>query len=139
MDFYPVQRIDFDTTDVPQAVADCLKEAIDCHANGKEVAAAIMVRKTLEQLCSDRGATGDNLKAKVRDLGSKIVIPQALIDGMDTLRLLGNEAAHIEANVFSQIGTQELEVAIRFTKELLKNAYQYGSLLKELEALKNAT
>ena len=47
MDFYPVQRIDFYTTDVPQAVADCLKEAIDCNSNGNEVAAAIMVRKTL--------------------------------------------------------------------------------------------
>lgn len=137
-EFYPVQRIDFDPTDIPEAVTKCLKEAIDCHANGNDIAAAIMVRKSLETMCEEQGATGPNLKERIKDLGSKIVMPKQLVDGMDTLRLLGNDAAHVEARLFLEIGTKELEVAIKFTKELLKNVYQYGSLLKELEDLKTS-
>jgi hypothetical protein len=135
---FPSQRIDFDASDVPASVAECLAEAIDCHANNNNVAAAIMVRKTLEEMCEDQGAKGGNLKAKIKDLSTKIVVPQQLVNGMDALRLLGNDAAHIEAQVFSEVGPKELSVAIKFTKELLKNVYQYGSLLKELEDLKAA-
>jgi len=97
-----------------------------------------MVRRTLEELCEEKGATGKNLKERIADLGSKIVIPQDLIDGMDDLRLLGNDAAHIEAQVFKQIGARELEVAIRFTKEILKATYQYTTLLNELRALRQS-
>lgn len=133
---YPAQRIDFDTTDIPDGVAKCLTEAIDCHANGDDVAAAIMVRKTLEEMCAEKGGVGRDLKDRIKNLGSKIVIPQELLSGMDSLRLLGNDAAHIEARTFADVGTKELEVAIKFTKELMKSVYQYGSLLRELEDLK---
>lgn len=55
---YPAERIDFDSTNVPTAVVEALEEAITCHANQCFIAAAIMVRKSLEELCRDRGATG---------------------------------------------------------------------------------
>jgi hypothetical protein len=61
---YPAERIDFDATNVPSAVVKALEEAITCHANQCFVAAAIMVRKTLEELCRDRGAKGSNLKGE---------------------------------------------------------------------------
>ena len=55
---------------------------------------------------------------------------------MHELRLLGNDAAHIEANTFEQIGKEELEISIDFTKEILKAVYQYESLLERLRSLK---
>ena len=135
---YPAERIDFDATSIPAAVVAALQEAITCHAEGCFVAAAIMVRKTLEELCRDRGATGANLKDRLKALGAKVVTPQELLDGMDDLRLLGNDAAHIESETYRQVGREELEVAIMFAKEVLKAVYQYSTLLGRLRALKKA-
>jgi hypothetical protein len=55
---YPAERIDFDAVNIPTPVIGALEEAITCHANKCFIASAIMVRKTLEELCRDRGATG---------------------------------------------------------------------------------
>jgi Domain of unknown function (DUF4145) len=133
---FPAERIDFDTTNVPAAVSAAMEEAITCHANDCLIAAAIMVRKCLEELCNDRAATGKNLKERIRDLGKKIVLPQELLEGLDDLRLLGNDAAHIESQEFNQIGQEEVEIGIEFTKEVLKATYQYSALLSKLRSLK---
>jgi hypothetical protein len=100
---YPAERIDFDTTNIPAAVVKALEEAITCHANQCFVAAAIMVRKTLEELCREREARGSNLKERIRQLGSKVVLPKELLDGLDDLRLLGNDAAHIESQEYDKV------------------------------------
>jgi hypothetical protein len=132
---YPPEVIDFDSTKVPTKIVGALEEAITCHANECYIAAAIMVRKTLEELCADRNAEGPNLKERIRALGSKVVLPQELLDGLDDLRLLGNDAAHFESNVYDQIGREEVEVGIEFTKEVLKGVYQMSDLLARLRGL----
>jgi hypothetical protein len=133
---YPAERIDFDATGVPALVLEPLQEAITCHAARCFTAAAIMIRKTLEELCRERGASGGNLKQRISNLGTKVVLPQELLDGLDDLRLLGNDAAHIESQQFNQVGQEEVEVGIEFTKEVLKAAYQYATLLSRLRGLK---
>jgi Domain of unknown function (DUF4145) len=136
---YPAELIDFDATNIPTEVKEALEEAIQCHAQECYTAAAIMVRKTLEELCRERKATGKDLKARIADLGSKVVLPQELLDGLDDLRLLGNDAAHIESRVFNDIGKDEVEVGVEFAKEVLKAVYQYSDLLARLRALKTTT
>jgi hypothetical protein len=133
---YPPERIDFDPTNLPTDVLRTLEEAITCHANECYTVAAIMVRKSMEELCRDRNAQGANLKDRIKDLGTKIVIPKELFDGLDDNRLLGNDAAHIESQVFEQVGQGEVEIGIEFTKEDLKAVYQYTALLARLQALK---
>lgn len=133
---YPALRIDFDKTNVPPRIVSALEESITCHANECFVAAAIMVRKTLEELCRDRGAQGKDLKERIQDLGTKIVLPKELLDGLDDLRLLGNDAAHIESREYDQIGKEEVEIGIEFAKEVLKATYQYSALLNRLRGLK---
>lgn len=135
---YPPVRIDFNPDNIPKTVLSTFEESLNCHANGCFVSSAIMVRRTLEEICADRGATGNNLKARVENLGSKIVLPQELLEAMDELRLLGNDAAHLEAKDYEDISDTELNVAIEFTKEILKSLYQYSSLLSKLRALKKA-
>jgi hypothetical protein len=130
---YPPERIDFDATNIPASVLKALEEAITCHAGNCFIAAAIMVRKTLEELCAERGAKGDNLKARIKALGSKAVLPGELLEGLDDLRLLGNDAAHIESKEFDSIGKEEVEVGIEFAKEVLKAVYQYSALLNSCE------
>jgi len=136
---YPALRIDFDKAHVPPAVVSALEESITCHANECFIAAAIMVRKTLDELCRDRGAHGNNLKEQIRDLGTKIVLPKELLDGLDDLRLLGNDAAHIDSREYDQVGKDEVEVGIEFTKEVLKATYQYSALLTKLRGLKKTS
>lgn len=133
---YPSIRLDFDPEDIPLNVLKTFEEAISCHAQGCFVAAAIMVRRTLEEVCAERQATGKDLKARINDLRSKIVIPGELLDAMDELRILGNDAAHIEAKDYDAISDTEVTVAIQFTKEILKSLYQYSSLLGKLRSLK---
>ncbi len=135
---YPAETIDFDASGIPPSIVSSLQEAITCHSNQCFVAAAIMVRKTLEELCRGRGAGGNNLKERIRDLGTKVVLPKELLDGIDDIRLLGNDAAHVESEEYNQVGQQELDVAIEFTKEVLKAIFQYASLLGKLRALKKA-
>jgi hypothetical protein len=134
---YPPERIDFDPSNIPENIVSALEEAITCHANQCFVAAAIMVRKTLEELCSTENAQGQNLLLRIRALADQVVLPQELFEGLDDLRLLGNDAAHIESRAYHNIGQEEVEVALEFTKEVLKAIYQYKDLLGRLRALQS--
>jgi hypothetical protein len=133
---FPALRIDFDKTNIPLPIISAFEESISCHADECFVAAAIMVRKTLEELCRERGAEGKDLKERIRQLGTKVVLPKELLDGLDDLRLLGNDAAHIESREYDRVGKEEVEIGIEFTKEVLKATYQYSALLNRLRALK---
>ncbi len=95
-----------------------------------------MVRRTLEELCRDRGAGGSNLKERRRNLESKVVLPQELLAALDDLRLLGNDAAHVDSQEYNAIGQAEVEAGIAVAKEVLKAVYQYAALVKQLKALK---
>ncbi len=133
---YPAQRIDFDSSKIPQKVVEAIEEAIICHSTECYIAAAIMVRKTLEELCRDRGAKGDNLKARINNLKSKVILPQELLDGLHDLRLLGNDAAHIESLEYEKVTQEEVEIGIEVAKEILKAVYQYTNLIDKLKSLK---
>jgi hypothetical protein len=133
---YPPERIDFNPKNIPAPIAKTLTEALACRAEGLHVAAAIMIRRTLEELCEDKQASGDNLKVRISALRATVVLPQSLLEALDDLRLLGNDAAHIEAKTFDAVGPEELDVAIELTKEILKSVYQLDDLVGRLRALK---
>jgi hypothetical protein len=133
---YPSEVIDFDSTNLPAPILASLEEAIKSHGAGCFKASALMVRRLLEELCSDKQATGNDLKARLASLGSNIVIPQELLAAADELRILGNDAAHVEAKAYDGIGPNEATLAIELAKELLKAVYQYSALVSKLKALK---
>lgn len=95
-----------------------------------------MIRRTLEEICDDKAVKAENLKKRLEALAAQIILPRELLEGMDELRLLGNDAAHIESHVFENIGKEEVEVSIEFAKEILKAVYQYEQLLGKLRSLK---
>lgn len=134
----PAERLDFDSSNLPDQIRDSLEEAITCHAAGAFRASALMVRRVLEELCSDRGATGKDLRSRLSNLGENIIIPKELLDAANELRLLGNDAAHIEAKNYDSVGQNEAELAIELAKELLKAVYQYASLVDRLRGLRKA-
>jgi hypothetical protein len=117
---YPPERLDFDSTNIPAPIKNAFEEAIACHSQQCFVASAIMVRKSLEELCRDKGATGNNLKERILALGKTIVLPRELLEGADNLRLLGNDAAHIESREYQQVGKEEVELAIGLLRNFSK-------------------
>ena len=133
---WPPERVEFDTTDIPQNIVKSLEEAITCHASQCYIAASIMVRRSLEEICAHEDATGKDLKHRLESLRKRIVVPKDLFDAMDSLRLLGNDAAHVESRVFDDVGQREVEAALSLTKEILKSVYQYRALVKCLTDLK---
>jgi hypothetical protein len=133
---YPPERIDFDPKGIPAPIVETFMEALTCRAEGLHVAAAIMIRRTLEELCEEKKATGNTLKDRISSLQATVVLPKELFVALDDLRLLGNDAAHIEAKTYSSIGADEVDIGIELTKEVLKAVYQLDDLLARLRALK---
>lgn len=136
---YPGLGRPINTENVPPKIRAAFMESVACFSNSCFVASAIMIRKTLEEICADKGAVGKNLYAKIEDVFKKVSIPKELLDAMHQLRLLGNDAAHIEAEAYEKIGVEELELSIDFTQEIVKALYQYENLLNRLKGLKKTT
>ncbi|MGA2842004.1 MAG: hypothetical protein ABSG18_17850 [Steroidobacteraceae bacterium] len=63
-------------------------------------------------------------------------LPNALFEAMDHLRLLGNDAAHIEAKTYDDVGADEVLAGIELAKEIIKATNQYKGLLGRLQKLK---
>ena len=135
---YPPTRIDFNPENIPQNIINTFEQAITCHSTGCFVASAIMVRRTLEEVCVNQGTKGNNLKERIEDLESKITISKEFLDGMNELRILGNDAAHVEAKEYENISKEETTIAIECAKEILKSLYQQGSIVEKLKSLKKA-
>jgi hypothetical protein len=133
---YPPEVVDFESAAIPDQIAASFEQALRCKSIGANTAAAIMVRRTVEELCAERQASGDALEDRIGALAPLVSLPQSLLDGAGVLRLLGKGAARVEADVFDQITHDELEVAILFTKELLRATYQYADLVSKLEGLR---
>jgi hypothetical protein len=133
---YPPERLDFDASNLPPGVLKAIDEAVTCHAHECYIAAAIMIRKALEELCHDREATGDNLYQRIESLSGKVVLPRELLEGLQDLRILGNDAAHIESRVFQEVGKDEVELALDVTKLVLQAVYQYSAVIDRLRARK---
>ncbi len=129
---YPGLEIALDEKNLPSRLVAALKEAIRSHAAECYAGSAMLVRKTLEVLCEERGVTGGDLKERLTKLSETIILPKDLVEGFTHVRLLGNDAAHVEARTYDDIGPEEVAVAIEFTKEVLKACYQYSDLIARM-------
>jgi hypothetical protein len=130
--------LDFNLENLPQKLQQTLSEAVSCHGAGAYRAAAMMVRRLLEEICEANSAEGSNLHQRLGALKSLIVLPQPLFDAMFELKALGNDAAHVEAKAYDNIGRDEAEDSIELAKEIVKALYQLKGLLGRLQARKNA-
>lgn len=101
---YPAEGVELNRDNVPKGILAAFEEAIACYSNKCYVASAIMIRKTLEEIAVEKSAEGKNLFQKLSDLSKKIFVPKELTEAMNELRLLGNDAAHIEAETYNQVG-----------------------------------
>jgi len=96
----------------------------------------MLVRRTLEELCAHSSAPGNNLQERLTALGKLVVLPVALLDALQDVRLLGNDAAHIEAKTYDDIGNAEVEAGISVARLVLSNLFQTELVVERLRALK---
>jgi hypothetical protein len=99
----------------------------------------MMVRRLLEEICADNNAQGADLHKRLEALKALVVLPQALFDAMGELKALGNDAAHVQARAYDNIGPGEAQDSIELAKEILKALYQLKGLVARLQARKGTT
>ncbi len=133
---FPPQILHFDTSNMPPTITATIAEAIQCHSAGAFRACALMVRRAMEELCADKQAPGANLKERIAALAKIVMLPETMFKFADELRLLGNDAAHIESKEYDVVGQEEVEVGLELCREVLKAVYQMDNLLHRLNALK---
>ncbi|MFD6335818.1 DUF4145 domain-containing protein [Streptomyces sp. NPDC060131] len=84
---------------VPQSLRREHEEARQCFKAKAYTATAVMVRRTLEGVCSDQGVSGANGRSKrlvqmLEQLKNDGKIDGRLLEWAQELRVLGNEGAH---------------------------------------------
>jgi hypothetical protein len=131
----PPEIIDFRTEHIPADIVSSMREAIVAHSGGAYRAAALMVRRTLELLCKNKEATGSNLKDRLAALSKYATLSPQLMEAADNLRLLGNDAAHVEDQTYDDVDEPHAHVAIDVAKEILKAVYQHDDLIARLKSL----
>ena len=88
---FPVET--YQGTNVPDKVNNAFSSALKAHYVDN-IVCLMALRRTLEIICKDKGATGNTLEKKIIDLSQKNIFPQVINEASDVLRILGNEAAH---------------------------------------------
>ena len=114
---YPA--VSLESKDVPKEIGQAFEAALKVK-NIDGAICTLSLRRTLEMLCNDKNASGKDLFAKLRDLASKGVLPPILNGMADTLRVLGNSAAHADDATFSNHLISSL---IDFTQAILDYVY----------------
>jgi hypothetical protein len=106
--------------DVPESIRRTFEQALKCYRVHAHDASALMCRKTLEALCAELSAGGRTLKSKIDSLADSGRIDPRLAKWADSLRLVGNEAAHEVA-----IGTSadDARDGLDFVEAIIENVF----------------
>lgn len=136
VDIYPKPLIPFDSEGVPTEIEESFREALICQSQGCYMAAAVMVRSTIEKICHNKNAKGGNLLKKIENLKEMGLIPTAYLSGMDLIRELGNDSVHVFLTNFENIGKEEVDVAIDITKNIMEFTYRSSLLIERLSKQK---
>lgn len=125
---YP-QNVSLDDSGIPNVVKKSFEAALRIK-NIEGTLCAIGIRRTLEMMCKDKGATGRDLYSKIKNLSEKSILPPIIEEMATILRELGNEAAHGDEREFSE---KLLESMIKFTHVILDYVYNLPEKLAEIQ------
>ncbi|MES2436939.1 MAG: DUF4145 domain-containing protein [Patescibacteria group bacterium] len=92
---------------------------------------AVMIRRCLEAVCIDKGASGKNLKTKLDDLAAKQIIPETLSRMSEALRYFGNIGAHATDDDDS-VGGEEAKIMDEFFTSIIEYVYVAPAKIQKL-------
>ncbi len=123
---YPAER-SLDAS-VPKTIRKSYEEAVACVGSGAFTACAIMCRRTLEAICAHHGILKGNLDGKLKKLRDDGVIEKRLFEWADSLRLVGNEAAH---DVAAEVPKEDARDLLDFTRALVEYIFTFTENFKK--------
>ncbi|MGJ5805994.1 DUF4145 domain-containing protein [Streptomyces europaeiscabiei] len=111
------------SSSVPVSLRREYEEAVTCYKAKAYTATAVMVRRTLEGVCSDQGVAGDRRQTLVRSLEllkERNLIDPRLFEWAQALRVLGNEGAHFTGR---PVAKDDARDALDLAQALLEYLY----------------
>lgn len=115
---------------VPEEVNSAFEAALRVR-NIDTAICLLSLRRVLEAICIDRGATGNTLNQMINDMLNRGVLPQIMKDACWIIRQLGNSAAHADGTVFM---TSEVEQTIEFVRTIIQYLYTLPVQMKKLKS-----
>lgn len=108
--------------EAPSTIRDDFAEAQRCMSVDAHTAAAVMIRRVLEGIAADQGATGRVLAEQLKNLETTGAIDGRLAEWADALRVVGNSAAHAGSESISR---EDATDAISFAEALADYVYTF--------------
>ncbi|HEY0010859.1 MAG TPA: DUF4145 domain-containing protein [Candidatus Paceibacterota bacterium] len=96
---------------------------------------AVMIRSALQIALRKNGAVGKDLRAEIKDLGDKGILPPVIQDWANELRFLGNDSAHPEADL-DDLDPASVKEALEFLDYLLRYLYDLPHQIEEYRSKK---
>lgn len=115
---------------VPKLSAESFDEGERCYGARSFTACAIMCRRTLEGICAHHNVQGGNLVKKLQQLKANGVIEQRLFEWADSLRTVGNEAAH---DVTSTVSKEDARDLLDFTRAIVEYIFTFTESFKKFQ------
>lgn len=91
---------------------------------------AVLIRRSLEALCDDRGVDPGTLHMRLKSLAEKGEIPPVLVEVTNVLRTLGNSGAHNTEQKVTVPMTWQMD---KFFRTLVEYVYVAPARLKEFQ------
>ena len=113
---FPTSNID--STSVPQKVKEAYEAALKTKSIDKYVC-LMALRRTLELLLKDKGATKWGLKDKIEEIAAKGLLPDTLKEASSLAKMLGDTAAHDKELEIDQYDVEAMAEFIGFIIEYL--------------------
>jgi Domain of unknown function (DUF4145) len=121
---HPVENPETSTDKtIPPGVRDDYVEALRCRSVGAHKASVVMCRRSLQSSCKNLGAEGPNLIRQIDDLAVKGTITAALKNMAHEIRKLGNEGAHPDEDGLGDVGKEDADDIIEFTRQYFEHVY----------------
>lgn len=114
---------------VPKTILNTFDKAIQLK-NYDDESCLVKLRKTLEIICNDKGATGNNLYEKLSNMSDLGILPKTLNSASTLTRKLGNLGAHLD-NI--EISPPELKIVIELVEYIIQYLYVLPEEIKRLE------
>ena len=92
---------------------------------------AVQIRRALEAICIERGATKGTLVQNIQELANRGDIPKTLAEASDLLRLIGNVGAHAGDRDVHPLQAYSLG---RFFRAIIEYLYVSPKTIQEFRA-----
>ncbi|MFE9108339.1 DUF4145 domain-containing protein [Streptomyces collinus] len=120
------------SSNIPESLRREHSEARACLKAKAYTAVAVMVRRTLEGVCSDQGVTKRQpLVASLRELHQQGKIEGRLLEWAEALRALGNQGAHFTG---VQVSREDATDALALAEALLDYMYVFTDQYEQFKA-----